>query len=377
VVGGIAGKAVAERVDPTAEDAYWRENHFKQQYARQGSTFEDYQGAYRTGYQGWERLGNSGRSFDDLEDEFKTDYDLNKGQSSLDWKEARPAARAAWDRLDQRRLERYVGFDVVDRTDNKIGTLECLWSDFTGDPAFIGVKTGWLFGKTHVVPAHSAHVSQRDRRIRLPYDEQRVKDAPSYEADAELTPQIEDEVNRYYGIGIGAGQMHETGKMHAEAHASSGPQATPEQATIQLSEEELKIGKRKVEAGGVRLRKVVRTEMVNQPVELQKEELIIERVPADEAHRGRQKAFNEQEVYIPLRREEAVVQKETVLREEVRARKATETERQEIREQIRTEDVEVEGQGGARARDPRQGRAAADIRETADQPRSQRLRDKD
>lgn len=377
VVGGLAGKAIAEHIDPTSEEAYWREHHSKQQFARQDSRFEDYQGAYRAGYQGWARYGNSGRSFDELESEFQTEYDLNKGQSGLDWTEVRSAARAAWDRLDQRRLERYVGFDVVDRTDNKIGTLECLWSDYTGDPAFMGVKTGWLFGKTHVVPAQAAHVSLRNRRIRLPYDEQKVKDAPSYDADAELTPQVEDEVSRYYGLGIGTGQTHETSALHAQADAHTEPHATPEQATIQLSEEELRIGKREVEAGGVRLRKVVRTEIVNQPVELQKEELIIERVPAEEAHTGRQQAFNEQEVYIPLRREEAVVQKETVLKEEVRARKSTETEKQEIREQIRTEDVEIEGQGGARTRDPRQGRAAADIRETADQPRSQRLRDKD
>ncbi len=374
IIGGLAGKAVAEQIDPTIEDAYWRENHSKQPYARQDCAFEDYQGGYQTGYKGWTRYGNSGRRFEDLETEFKSDYDLNRGQSRLDWTQARAAARAAWDRLDQTRLEGYIGYDVVDRADSKIGTLECLWSDQTGDPTYIGVKTGWLFGKTHVVPAHAAHVSQREKRIRLPYEEQRVKDAPSYEANAELTPQIQDEVNRFYGMGVSTGQ---TGASRTQQATTKERGATPEQATIQLSEEELRIGKREVEAGGVRLRKVVRSEIVNQPVELQKEELIIERVPADEAHTGRQQAFNEQEVYIPLRREEAVVQKETVLKEEVRARKSTETEKQEIREQIRTEDVEIEGQGGARTRDPRQGRAAADIRETADQPRSQRLRDKE
>ena len=41
-----------------------------------------------------------------------------------------------------------------------------------------------------------------------------------------------------------------------------------------------KVGKREVEYGGVRLRKVVKTEVVNQPVELTREEIVIERVPA-------------------------------------------------------------------------------------------------
>src|SRR5690349_3646389 len=28
--GGLAGKAVAEKIDPTAEDAYWRENYSRE-----------------------------------------------------------------------------------------------------------------------------------------------------------------------------------------------------------------------------------------------------------------------------------------------------------------------------------------------------------
>ena len=62
--------------------------------------------------------------------------------------------RAAWQRFD-RDLARYIGYDVVDRNGNKIGTLECLWQDHTGEPAFVGVRTGWFMGKTHVVPAES------------------------------------------------------------------------------------------------------------------------------------------------------------------------------------------------------------------------------
>src|SRR3954471_9273816 len=34
VAGGLAGKGVAESIDPTAEEAYWRENHRSQPFAR-------------------------------------------------------------------------------------------------------------------------------------------------------------------------------------------------------------------------------------------------------------------------------------------------------------------------------------------------------
>src|SRR4051812_27790295 len=46
---------------------------------------------------------------------------------------------------------------------------------------------------------------------------------------------------------------------------------------IPLYEESLNVGKREVEAGAVRLRKIVRTETVNQPVELRHEEVVIDR----------------------------------------------------------------------------------------------------
>ena len=39
VVGGLGGKAAAEGVNPTAEEAYWRENHGRQPYAAAGRHF--------------------------------------------------------------------------------------------------------------------------------------------------------------------------------------------------------------------------------------------------------------------------------------------------------------------------------------------------
>jgi uncharacterized protein (TIGR02271 family) len=90
-----------------------------------------------------------------------------------------------------------------------------------------------------------------------------------------------------------------------------------EHANVQLSEEQLKVGKREVEAGGVRLRKTVRTETVHQPVQLRREEVVVERVPAGEATRRGTASFEQQEVYVPLRREEPVIEKEARVCEEV------------------------------------------------------------
>ena len=57
VAGGLAGKGVAEKVNPTEEDAYWREHHTKEPYYDRNYTYDDYRGAYKTGYEAYGRLG--------------------------------------------------------------------------------------------------------------------------------------------------------------------------------------------------------------------------------------------------------------------------------------------------------------------------------
>src|SRR3954454_6291356 len=42
VAGGLAGKGVAESIDPTVEDAYWRENYTSRPYYEQGTIYDDY-----------------------------------------------------------------------------------------------------------------------------------------------------------------------------------------------------------------------------------------------------------------------------------------------------------------------------------------------
>src|SRR5689334_23288014 len=52
-IGGYVGKAVGELIDPTAEDAFWREQHPRQSYARPRVHDDDYFAAYRVGYVGY------------------------------------------------------------------------------------------------------------------------------------------------------------------------------------------------------------------------------------------------------------------------------------------------------------------------------------
>jgi uncharacterized protein YcfJ len=98
IAGGLAGKGVAEKIDPTVEDAYWRENHARQPYYSKNHGYDAFAPAYRAGYEG--RVKYDGRSFDDIEDDLRADYKRHNGK--LDWVDVKDATRNAWDRADRR-----------------------------------------------------------------------------------------------------------------------------------------------------------------------------------------------------------------------------------------------------------------------------------
>jgi len=104
VLGGLAGKGVAEKIDPTREDAYWRENYSQRDYVGEGASYDDYGPAYRHAVESYGRL--SDRSFDAAEPELSQDWTRARGQSSLGWDEARHAAHDAWQRLSERPVPR-------------------------------------------------------------------------------------------------------------------------------------------------------------------------------------------------------------------------------------------------------------------------------
>lgn len=100
VVGGLAGKAAAEAVNPTAEEAHWRENYMREPYYEHGRGFDDYGPAYMHGVRG--RLSNE-TDWDMAEPRLASDWSNARAGSGLDWEQARPASRAAWDRVDRLR----------------------------------------------------------------------------------------------------------------------------------------------------------------------------------------------------------------------------------------------------------------------------------
>ncbi len=95
VVGGLAGKAAAESVNPTAEDAYWRESYQREPYYVSGRTYDEYRPAYELG---WSSAGRYEGDFAAVEPSLSRDWGAARGTSTLEWEQARPATQAAWER---------------------------------------------------------------------------------------------------------------------------------------------------------------------------------------------------------------------------------------------------------------------------------------
>jgi uncharacterized protein YcfJ len=99
VGGGYAGKGVAEQIYPTEEDAYWREEYPRREYADRdrGYTYDiDYKDAYRFGYLAAHRYADY--DFETVEPSLIEDWSQQHGSSRLEWSVARSAVRDAWTR---------------------------------------------------------------------------------------------------------------------------------------------------------------------------------------------------------------------------------------------------------------------------------------
>ena len=127
--------------------------------------------------------------------------------------------------------------------------------------------------------------------------------------------------------------------------AAAGVRDTEGEVRVPVAEERLDVDKRQAELGAVEVRKSVETEDVSVPVELQREEVHVDKVDvADRPLAGADAgtAFQETTIRVPVRGEEAVVRKEAVVTGEVVVDKERTTERETVSDTVRKERVNVD-----------------------------------
>jgi uncharacterized protein (TIGR02271 family) len=245
---------------------------------------------------------------------------------------------------------------------DRLGSIGQVYLDNdTGQPEWVTVRTGLFGANESFVPLEQAELTEDG--VRVPYDKDRVKGAPNIETDRELSEQEEDRLYSYYGLGrsVGTAQGYtsrttdtttgtttgtstdvDTGR-RVQGYDTSGP-STDDAMT--RSEERIRTGTERQEAGRARLRKYVATEQRQVTVPVTREEVRVEREPITDA--SYDKAMNgpplsEEEHEVVLNEERPVVTTEAVPVERVRLAKDQVQDEQTVNVDVRKEQIETEG----------------------------------
>jgi len=260
----------------------------------------------------------------------------------------------------------WQGKTMVDRDGDKVGSIDAIYvDDQTGQPEWALVNTGLFATKSTFVPL--AQVNPSGDGVQVPYENQLIKDAPTMDPDGHLSEAEEEQLWRHYGLDYGAGtadtaaqtRATEDVDLPAGAGGREGGSDTTDRATDEAmtrSEEELRVGTEARERGRVRLRKYVTTEQEQVTVPVQREEVRVEREPVTDANLDAATsgpAISEAEHEVVLHEERPVVDKEVVPRERVRLDTDTVTGEEQIGEEVRKEQIEVEGDDQVRREDRR------------------------
>ena len=125
------------------------------------------------------------------------------------------------------------------------------------------------------------------------------------------------------------------------AASMSRDAAVADDGTIQVVEEQLRVGKRMAEGGRVRVRSYVVETPVEAQVELRSSHVTIERRPVDRAATAADLTTGDRTLEARESREEAVIAKEARVVEEIGLRSQEETQTQTVSDTVRKTEVEV------------------------------------
>ena len=240
--------------------------------------------------------------------------------------------------------DQYAGYTVVDESGSKIGKVDDLFVDESDQPEYFGVKMGFLGTSSTLIPADITTIDNEQGFIEVSQTKDTVKNGPAFDDDREITPEYENEVRSYYGLGaVDSAEDRGTYGDYDGEHSGAGTTSDLEdedELRVQRSEEGLRAGTREREAGAMKVRKRVRTDRERIEVPTKHEEVSVERVPVE--GEATEAQIGEDEVSVPVTEEEVVVDKRAVAKEEVRIRKDVVEDTEVVEEDVRREEIDVE-----------------------------------
>lgn len=189
----------------------------------------------------------------------------------------------------------------------------------------------------------SGHYSEAVRRgaavVTVSLDDERRVDEISETLEACGAIDIDERVEQWRATGYSG--------YDASAAPYTGEQMRQERQKLQVLREDLKVGKRSVGRGAVRVHRRVSERPVEERVSLREEHAAIERHPVDRpASHEELEAMGDADLEIRETAEEPVVSKTARVVEEVEVGKVASERKETVRDTVRRADVEVERSGG-------------------------------
>lgn len=254
---------------------------------------------------------------------------------------------------DYNRIEDLANATAFDVDGDKVGGVKDVYvNDTTGQPDFVSVNHGLFGGGDSIVPLRGHTL--RDGELHLAFPKERIDNAPNLDEDGHLTNEDQEAFYRHYGLeGTQDVTTYETDARHAAPAAGVATDRADvdvdrdrdlDNDTIVRSEEQLNVGKERVESGQVRLRKYVVNETETVEVPVQREEVRVVREPISEADRANvDSRIGEAEASVTLSEERVTVNKETVPVEKVSLDKETVQSTERVTEELQKERIETDG----------------------------------
>jgi uncharacterized protein (TIGR02271 family) len=266
----------------------------------------------------------------------------------------------------------FAGYHVYDYHYEKIGKVDDLFVDENNQPEYVGVKMGFLGTRSTLIPIEIVRINDKRKLLEVATDKDMVKEGPTFGDDREITSEFEEQVLNYYGVEtrqVSSMQRGAYGAYYADATGNERVDLQPgerasgarerigvargdvdsehredkDELRVQRIEEEIKAGTREREAGGVRVRKRVRTDREQVQVPKKRQEVHVDKVPV-EGREASEAEIGDDEVRVPIIEEEIVVEKRPVVKEEIRLRKEVVEDDELVEGDVRKEEVEVEDQ---------------------------------
>jgi uncharacterized protein (TIGR02271 family) len=254
------------------------------------------------------------------------------------------------DVITREQIPSVLDHPVYDDHGNRIGDAKHVFlDDTTGRPEWVSVRTGLFGTKESFIPVHNATVA--GDHLEVPYDKDRVKDAPNVDVEAggHLSEDEEHRLYEYYGVDWDAAWQQAGGPdlgtdTAMQAGTAAGAERTGDDAMTR-SEERMHVGVERHATGRARLRKYVITEEVQQTVPVRHEEVVVEREPITDANVDAAMSgpeITEAEHEVILHEERPVTRTETVPVERVRLGTEEHVEEETVQGEIRKERIETD-----------------------------------